>query len=433
MRRQPGAWNPPLFPTSLCPPGAVDAAGSEGRARARYAVGRTMFETDRIPAEWVRRCNRMDELWLPTAFHRRVFAASGVHSSKLHVVPEPVDVDRFNPRRVRAAPLPLGRRVVPLTVADAEDGGSRGRYAAAARTTALPTFRSPPPPVPAQRHGRNWCIARPPSVPQAAPAALRPHLTQTGAPSVARGGNRSTVFLSIFKWEARKAWDVLLTAYFDEFSADEPVELYIKTSPFHSDANFDRQIRELLRGREDASERHGADRGRLMRRLPPVYLIDDHLSLEQLAALYKAADAFVLPSRGEGWGRPQVEAMAMELPVIATNWSGPTAYLTDANGYPLAIRGLVPIETGPFRGHRWADPSPAHLRQLMRRVHDSPTEARLKGRRARRDMIERFSPGVVAQLVAGQLHRIAVALRTRGNVSRAPPFSPISSPNPSTD
>ena len=30
--------------------------------------------------------------------------------------------------------------------------------------------------------------------------------------------------------------------------------------------------------------------------------------------LYKSADAFVLPSRGEGWGRPHVEAMSMALP-----------------------------------------------------------------------------------------------------------------------
>jgi glycosyltransferase involved in cell wall biosynthesis len=39
---------------------------------------------------------------------------------------------------------------------------------------------------------------------------------------------------------------------------------------------------------------------------------------------YKAGDAVVLPTRGEGWGRPQVEAMAMGLPVISTNWSGIT-------------------------------------------------------------------------------------------------------------
>jgi glycosyltransferase involved in cell wall biosynthesis len=37
-----------------------------------------------------------------------------------------------------------------------------------------------------------------------------------------------------------------------------------------------------------------------------------------MPALYKAADALVIPSRGEGWGRPHCEAMAMRLPVIAT-------------------------------------------------------------------------------------------------------------------
>ena len=43
----------------------------------------------------------------------------------------------------------------------------------------------------------------------------------------------------------------------------------------------------------------------------------------------------MLPSRGEGWGRPHVEAMAMGLPVIATNWSGTTAYLDVEVGYPI--------------------------------------------------------------------------------------------------
>jgi len=51
----------------------------------------------------------------------------------------------------------------------------------------------------------------------------------------------------------------------------------------------------------------------------------------------------VLPSRGEGWGRPHVEAMAMELPIIATFWSGPTQYMNENNSYPLSISGLVPV------------------------------------------------------------------------------------------
>ena len=37
-----------------------------------------------------------------------------------------------------------------------------------------------------------------------------------------------------------------------------------------------------------------------------------------MPSVYKAMDAFVLPTRGEGWGRTITEAMCMELPVIGT-------------------------------------------------------------------------------------------------------------------
>jgi hypothetical protein len=38
----------------------------------------------------------------------------------------------------------------------------------------------------------------------------------------------------------------------------------------------------------------------------------------------------------------------MALPVIATNWSGPTEYMTDSNSYPLRTHGLVEITQGAF-------------------------------------------------------------------------------------
>jgi hypothetical protein len=40
------------------------------------------------------------------------------------------------------------------------------------------------------------------------------------------------VFLSIFKWERRKGWDVLINAFLEEFRLDEPVSLVILTHPF---------------------------------------------------------------------------------------------------------------------------------------------------------------------------------------------------------
>ena len=112
---------------------------------------------------------------------------------------------------------------------------------------------------------------------------------------------------------------------------------------------------------------------------PRVTVLDSELPLRDLPKLYKAADAFVLPSRGEGWGRPHVEAMAMGLPVIATNWSGPTAYLDNTVGYPLKYT-LQPVDASlNLPGHNWAEPDVDHLRKLMRRLVMRPEEGRAKG------------------------------------------------------
>ncbi|XWS56884.1 hypothetical protein CRYUN_Cryun09bG0124000 [Craigia yunnanensis] len=76
-------------------------------------------------------------------------------------------------------------------------------------------------------------------------------------------------------------------------------------------------------------------------------------------------------------GRPFVEAMAMSLPVI-TNWSGPTEYLTEENGYPLPVDRMNEVMEGPFKGHLLAEPSVSKLQALMRHVITNVEEARPK-------------------------------------------------------
>lgn len=128
--------------------------------------------------------------------------------------------------------------------------------------------------------------------------------------------------------------------------------------------------------------------------------------------LYASADAFVLPSRGEGWGRPTVEAMAMGLPVIATNWSGATAFLDESVGYPLAVDGLEQAQ-GWAAGLRWARPSEAHLRALMRHVARGAPEGRARGAAARARMVERYSPDAIARALLAELARIEAQLDAR--------------------
>jgi glycosyltransferase involved in cell wall biosynthesis len=59
------------------------------------------------------------------------------------------------------------------------------------------------------------------------------------------------------------------------------------------------------------------------------------ISRLQMRDVLMGADAFVLPTRGEGWGLPVMEAMAMAMPVIVTNTSGCSQYLTQGNSFPL--------------------------------------------------------------------------------------------------
>ena len=156
-------------------------------------------------------------------------------------------------------------------------------------------------------------------------------------PPLRGGGVRSTKFLSVFKWEARKAPEVLLDAYLDAFTAEDDVALFLRCDC--TTRRPTEPVRDLVAARIDGV-RGGAEAEtarREKRRLACTRCLG--FPETEMPSVYAAADAFVLPSRGEGWGRPHVEAMSLGLPVIATNWSGPTAFMTRAERVSARRRG----------------------------------------------------------------------------------------------
>eukprot|EP00798_Chlamydomonas_sp_ICE-L_P005101 gene5101-34901_t len=185
------------------------------------------------------------------------------------------------------------------------------------------------------------------------------------------------VFLSIFKWESRKGWELLLRAFLEEFKHDEQVELHILTHPFMEMVpSWKEKIRSGIVNK-CGMEVEDFDL------LPRIYVASAFIGDEEYPAIYKSADALVIPTRGEGWGRPQMEAMAMGLPVISTNWSGLTAFLNEKTGYPIPIEPELAKakKDGPsffqfFAGGSWADPSLKELRKIMRHVFTNREEAK---------------------------------------------------------
>ena len=183
--------------------------------------------------------------------------------------------------------------------------------------------------------------------------------------------------LSIFKWERRKAPDVLVDGFFSAFR-DADAELVIHAYR----PSWERGDKDLQRVAERM--RPAGNKARL------TWLRGVQLSRRELRALYASVDCFALPTRGEGWGLPVHEALAMALPTVVTGVAGPrditggsgTAWLLDPGG-----RGSDGL----------ARPRPEDLAAALREIRDDPAEA-LKRAAAGRERVARlFHPRVVAE------------------------------------
>lgn len=296
-------------------------------SNASYNIGRAMFETDGLPAEWVAACNQMDEVWAPTDFNMETFRRAGV-TTRLFKVPGGIDTDTFKPG---LNPLPIP-------------------------------------------------------------------------------GARGTVFLSIFEWVYRKGWDVLLRAWAQAFSAADDVSLVIRAYPVNAiesvdnTAEIERRIDNFITNdlKYQRSE------------LAPIIVLGEQVPEADLPRLFAAATVYVAPSRGEGWGRPHMQAMACGLPVIATRWSGNLEFMNDGNSLLLDVERLATIddrmEFAFYRGQQWAEPSAPHLAKLLRWTREHPAEAASIGARARQDMIAKWQWSAVSRIAADRLRAIHAEL-----------------------
>jgi GT2 family glycosyltransferase/glycosyltransferase involved in cell wall biosynthesis len=196
-------------------------------------------------------------------------------------------------------------------------------------------------------------------------------------------------FLSVFEWGERKAPEVLLRAFTEEFKDSEDVLLLLSVANRDPQVDIQQQIDALGLGTS----------------APIVVMPNARFTGPQMGSLYRSADCFVLPSRGEGWGMPVLEAMACGLPTIATRWSGPADFLHEGVGYPLEPARLVRAEARCpyYAGFEWADPDVDQLRSLMRTVFEDQVAAQAKGLAAAAEVAARWTWDHAAEKVRRRL------------------------------
>jgi len=216
-------------------------------------------------------------------------------------------------------------------------------------------------------------------------------------------------FLSIFEWTYRKGWDVLIRAYMEEFGEDEDVKLILRS--YQGGGVIGENVPPVSEQLTDFITSLGYD----PERIPDIELLDRMLPAKDMPRLYKVGDAFVLPTRGEGWGIPLTEAMLMEVPVIATRWSGHLEFMNDDNAYLIDVDRIGPVHPDQVRdnplyqGQHWAEPSVEHTRALLRHVFENRQEGQEKARLGRRHIVENFT----IHHAAARIHQRVAAREVR--------------------
>jgi hypothetical protein len=186
-------------------------------------------------------------------------------------------------------------------------------------------------------------------------------------------------FFSVFQWTERKNPIGLLKAYFSAFYNfyNDKVVLILKT--YRSNTSLEEKLKIIEEIKKLKNDMNFNDQDKC----PPILLLTDFVTKEDLITLYKMTDCFVLPTRGEGFGLPILEAMICGKPVITTNYGGHLDFCceryTGENQYSIPkdkqLCRLIPYQLTPvahmswiphYDGTQsWADPDVIELKRAL--------------------------------------------------------------------
>lgn len=161
-------------------------------------------------------------------------------------------------------------------------------------------------------------------------------------------------FLHISSCFPRKGVDILLAAWAKAFTVQDDVTLTIKTfSNPHN--NVQEQVEALRRKQPD---------------IAPIKIIFEDVDKDKILNFYKNADVMVLPSRGEGYNLPAIEAMAVGLPLIVTGYGGHRDFCGPQQARMIKFRFAHSGSHVKGTGSMWVEPDVDDLAMALQEYAD---------------------------------------------------------------
>lgn len=228
-------------------------------------------------------------------------------------------------------------------------------------------------------------------VPLGVDARVFPAASQNAAPG-------ETHFFATGKFEMRKGYDFLAAVFAQAFRPEDPVRLTLHAWNTFLDDAYNAVWVNFFKNTPMA------DRVVISR--------ERFANQSSLSDLMATADCGVFLSRAEGWNLGLLEMMAMGKPVIATNYSGHTEFVTPANALLVDVPEVEPAQDGVFfKGQgNWARlerPQAAQTIQHLRTIHQLKQAGQLTVNQAGITTGQQFSWDNAAIQLATQLQAAA--------------------------
>ena len=181
--------------------------------------------------------------------------------------------------------------------------------------------------------------------------------------------NKNYIFSNIGKWEVRKGHDILFDLFTKAFPNENDVELWILASESTNNYSSPEELSQWKN----------------------MYSKDDRIKLysglnthQDIANFIAQINCGIFPSRAEGWNLELLECMAMNKPVIATNYSAHTEFCNKDNCYLVDIDTTEKAYDGKaFKGQgNWAKIGIKQIDQIiehMRYCYKNKINTNIKG------------------------------------------------------
>ena len=177
--------------------------------------------------------------------------------------------------------------------------------------------------------------------------------------------------------------------FLQAFKGQKDVGLVVKTTKGR-DTTIDRElVRKMLRQIKRAS---GVEDS------PRLYMLHGSMNRQEMTDLYRSPKicAFVSATHGEGFGLPLLEAAVVGMPVVATDWSAHTEFLSGPSFVRVAC-DMIQIPESRADGNIfvknaiWANPREGNYKRNLKYALEKQDELKESAKKLSQELIESHS------------------------------------------